>query len=51
MTVGYQDAVKAAESNSGPENLPLRSFAAIDEEAKFPIADDLRGQTTVDRGR
>ena len=41
MTVGDEDAIEAAKSDSGSEDLALGAFAAVDQEAMVAEAHHL----------
>jgi hypothetical protein len=41
MPVGDQDAVEALEADPGLQNLPLRTLAAVHQEAEFVVHDHL----------
>jgi len=49
--VGDEDAVKALKAQTGLQDLALSTFTAVNQEAVFVMLDDLRRQTTLDRGR
>jgi hypothetical protein len=48
MAVGDEDFVQPLEPQAGFEDLPLRAFSAVHEEAMFVVNDNLRGEPTVD---
>lgn len=51
MAVREQDARQAFEPRAGLQDLSLRTFAAIDEEAIFVMRNDLRGKPAFCRRR
>ncbi|OGO10352.1 MAG: hypothetical protein A2Z66_06185 [Chloroflexi bacterium RBG_13_66_10] len=48
VTVGDQNAVETAEPDSGAEDLPLSSLAAVDQETLVTVAHHLGGEAAVD---
>lgn len=46
-----QNAVQAFKSQAGFHDLPLRAFAAVDQEAELFVHDELGGEAPVDGRR
>jgi len=51
VTVGDEDAVQAPETGARFKNLPLGAFATVNHESAVAIADDLGGQSAMNRWR
>ena len=51
MAVRDQDVVQALEAQPRFQDLALRAFAAIDQEAVFIMLHQVRGEAAMDGGR
>ena len=48
MSMGQQHFVQAFEAQAAFQDLSLRPFAAIEQEAVLPVHDNMRGEATMD---